>query len=297
MVSDFEQRLAEVLGARLPAPFTGRVDVPPGANTGERPRLLVGVSELRMLEPEFRSVRPELVPGANDPRRVLRLGCSVGVVAQRAAAQTRADQLLLIDAALFALGDDGFRDGSALRDDGDQGFFIQSLRIAGASTAFDSSDAVQAIQLAAEGLFWPIGSAGETGAPIEEVRVRGNVLPIAVEFARALLVAGAGPVEFSLRVSALPNMRVTEGAASALAPSTLAVTVLAANGGAGQGSLSGGDAGASGVRLLPVVDGMATVSYTPPPQAAREQLLIALPNESGGLGIELQRVPLRVRGG
>ncbi len=56
MISEFEQRLAGVLGPRLSGAFKNKVQVAPGA--GNRPRMLVGVTraeheEIAVVCPDF----------------------------------------------------------------------------------------------------------------------------------------------------------------------------------------------------------------------------------------------------
>ena len=65
MLTEFEIRLADVLGNRLPAPFGGRVrrrGAP--APNGNGPVVRVGVDAIEPLEPDFGSVRPEVVAGS-----------------------------------------------------------------------------------------------------------------------------------------------------------------------------------------------------------------------------------------
>jgi hypothetical protein len=47
--------------------------------------------------------------------------------------------------------------------------------------------------------------------------------------------------------------------------------------------------------VLAVADGVATVRYTPPGQAAVDHLIVRLENNEGGPGIELGRFRLPVR--
>jgi len=85
-------------------------------------------------------------------------------------------------------------------------------------------------------------------------------------------------------------------AASAIPFGSLAFAVFAADGGPGAGTLAGGTPGAPGVRVVPLVDNAATVTYTPPAEMGSEQLVIAIEDHEGGQGLELRRVPLRIRG-
>jgi len=154
MIAEFEQRFAQVLGARLPAPFTGGVDVPPGQPAGSVPRLILAVSEMTVIEPDFRSRRPEVVTGSPNPRRVVRLECTVTIEVRRAGNHSRVDQMQVLDAALFALGDEQLLSGSALNDNTDRGFFIQAMRVTGAGAPLDTpTQGPVSINVVARGLF------------------------------------------------------------------------------------------------------------------------------------------------
>jgi hypothetical protein len=61
----------------------------------------------------------------------------------------------------------------------------------------------------------------------------------------------------------------------------------------GKGTLVGH---VGGVRLVPLTDNQATVTYQPAAEAAADELLIALDNGTNGLGIEIGRFRLSVRG-
>src|SRR6266508_4543656 len=99
MIAAFEQRLADVLGTRLPVPFRGRVSVAPAPPPAAQPAVVVAVEGATTVEPDLGSRRPELTPGANDPRRVLRLNCSVAIWVLAANNADRRQQLEGIDAA------------------------------------------------------------------------------------------------------------------------------------------------------------------------------------------------------
>jgi hypothetical protein len=75
----------------------------------------------------------------------------------------------------------------------------------------------------------------------------------------------------------------------------LVVQLFAAGHRPGLGTLLGGDAGASGSRLLPLIEGTATFSYVPPAVAANDELVVALGDGAGGPGVELGRFTLTVR--
>ena len=114
MLLEFEQRLADVVGSRLPAPFTGRVDVAPGPDPTDEVRLILGVQSTTPLDADFLSHRDVRLPGSTDFRRVLKLRCVVGVEARTS--EGRSGQMSALDAALFVLDAPDFRDASALGD-------------------------------------------------------------------------------------------------------------------------------------------------------------------------------------
>src|SRR5688572_15881772 len=114
MIAEFEQRLVEVLGSRLPDPFTGRVVVAGGQEGGAQSRVVVGVVQATPLEPDFRHRRAEVVPGSADGRRVARLECRVALTVHPGQNGTRTQQMQLLDATLFALGAEDVLTGTAL---------------------------------------------------------------------------------------------------------------------------------------------------------------------------------------
>lgn len=282
-----------MLGTRLPAPFTNRVQVAPGSSSAASPRVIVAVTRAERIDPEIGTRRPEVVPGSADRRRVLRLRCTVGIEVEPQTGAGRAQQLRAVDAALYALDAADFQSGEALPDAADPGFFIQDLRLVESVTPLDPTEkdaAPVGVTLRAEGWFWPVGEAGEAGVPIGEVRVRGVGLPVAVAPERSTLVAGGPPVDFTVTVGSSGPVRV-DGDLPPLPFGSLAFALE----GTDAGTLSGGSAGADGVRLVDVVDGAATITYTPPAAPATGELVVALDDGEEGLGVELGRYRLRVR--
>ena len=156
MISDFEQRLADVLGTRLPAPFAGRVEVAPVSPSGPHPMIVLGVQQVEHAVADIGSQRPEIVPGSDDRRRVLRLKCSVGIEIHPGAGDDREQQMQGVDVALYALDAPDFQDGSALVEEGDSGFLIQKMAIVEALAPLDP-EAPEAspvgLTLSAEGWF------------------------------------------------------------------------------------------------------------------------------------------------
>ena len=297
MIAEFEQRLANVLGGRLPAPFTGRVAVAPGFSAGNQPRLLIGVRSTEPIAPDLGSQRPEAAPGADDPRRVLRLRCLVGLECFAGGNGGRAQQVQALDAALYALDAPDLRNGSALAASGDPGFLIQEMRLLGSTAPLDPGGAEEPVglTLAAAGWFWSVGVVGEAGEPIQEVRLRGGLLPISLRPEDPPLVAGGPEIDLTLRFGPLGLLRLAD---PPLPPQTfgrIGASLIGASGGLGAGTLSGGEAGAAGIRLYPLTDGQATLTYEPPDEATVDTLVVALDDGEGGLGLELGRVALKVR--
>ncbi|HLF78901.1 MAG TPA: hypothetical protein VJB57_15590 [Dehalococcoidia bacterium] len=300
MISEFEQRLADVLGTRLPPPFTGRVDRPPGQDPADGPVILLGVQRATTLDPDIGSRRPELAPGSNDHRRVLRLSCSVGIEVRPADGEARAQQLLGLDALLYELDAPDMLSGGALVEDGDTGFVIQTMRLVEARAPLLPSAPeapVFGLTLEADGWFWPVGVVGQAGIEIGEIRVRGVALPLFLLPDNLRLVAGGDAVELTLRVPPLASLRLREDGINPMAFGRLAVGLFDAGGRPGAGTLAGGAAGEGGVRLFDVVNGEATLTYTPPAEAGADVLVVSMEDGENGLGIEVGRFPLVVREG
>ncbi len=296
MISEFERRLADVLGPRLPAPFTGRVDVPPGTLPGGKPVILVGVTHVEPVERYMGSQHPEIVPGANDPRRVLRLICDVSIQVFPGPSQGRPQQMLGLDAVLYALDAPEFRDGTALAGPADPGFLIQSLQAVDGAAVLDPSapDAVPpGLTLKADGWFWPVGVPGQAGVAIGEIRIRGVIYPLEISPPQPLLTAGGAPVDLTVRVGSFDPIRVHELPLPELLFGSLAFVVLGPGGRPGKGTLVDS---VDGLRLVPLVDNQAVVTYQPPDEPARDELVVGLDNGADGLGIEIGRFPLNVQG-
>jgi hypothetical protein len=300
VIAAFETRLAEVLGARLPLPFRGRVTQPPLPAASANPDLLVSVEAAEPAQPDFGSVRPELAPGVNDPRRVVRLACDVAVRVRPGTGSGRAQQMAGLDAALYLLDAPDMRDGTALRSGGDPGFLIERMAIVGLDSPADPADPEAedfAVRLRADGWFWPAGEPGRTGAIITEIRVRGATLPVLVTPAAPELTAGGGPVELTITIGGFGTMiqRGRNAPVTTLPFGMLALTLEAPGGRPGLGTLTGGVAGQPGVRTVAVGEGVAQVNYAPPAEPAFEELIIALEGEPGQIGLEIGRFGLRTR--
>jgi len=289
LLSEFETRLADVLGARLPVPFRGRVDVAPGRDDAQ---VVLSVRRVEPLDEHLFGMRPEVVPGAPTHRRVVRLGCDVGLDVRLLANQVRSTQLLAIDSLLYELDEPGFRSGARLRptDGSDPGFLLQRMFVS-------LSDPPQSITLRAEGLFWPPNVPGETGVKIDFAQVRVSVQPIILVPARPRLNAGGETLELVIEFGATGTMRIERGGRVTSLPfGSVVVGVEDTGGRPGAGTLSGGNAGPGRARTIAVTQGRAAFQYTPPPQPALDQLVVSLDDGEGGIGVELGRFPLEVRG-
>jgi hypothetical protein len=208
----------------------------------------------------------------------------------------------MLDAILFALDASDFRDGSALVGGDDPGFLIERMRLAGHTMPLlPSSDNLAGITVIAEGWFWPVGTPEQEGPEIQEALVRAGFLPVQMVPAVPRLRSGGDPVELTLRFGTVGTMRLRGGDTlpDSLAFGSLALTVLDDGGRPGAGTLAGGTAGEGAgdevVRVVPVGDGVATVTYTPADVAGIDYLVVSLEDGENGRGVELARFPLEVR--
>jgi hypothetical protein len=300
MISEFEQRLVEVLGTRLPAPFSGRVKIAGAPSAGDAPLLIAGVAKAVPAEPQLGNQQPLVVPGSADPRRVVRLKCTVEIRAVPDAG--RPQQVAALEAVLYALDAPDFQTGQALAAPGDPGFLIERMQIGEAvwplePAAGDESHCL--LSLLAEGFFWPVGVAGEAGRQIGEIRIRGLALQVAIAPSQPDVVAGGPAIELLVSVGKIGALRLTNGAppVAPLPFDSLAFALAAPGGGPGAGTLGGGVAAADGVHFAQLNNGSAAITYTPPAQAATEQLIVGFDGGAGGLGVEIGRFPIRVREG
>lgn len=302
MISEFQTRFAEVLGERLPAPFSGRVHVAPapeGPGNPTVPALRVGVTEAR---PRPTGIGggdfTQVVKGANAPRRVLALQCTVRVEVFPLAsddAAGRAAQMQLLESAAFQLGAADMRNGAALEDQDtpDPGFLVHKLHLNtmhapfGAELEDEDPEPSLELRLDLEGWFWPVGQPGVSGTAIQETRVRGVSLPLALE-AAAALTAGGAAVDFVLRLGPIVQPR----AASQLDPDFQSLA-LSVDG----GSISSADAlpgSTAQLLLINVSDGAAAFSITPPAEAGRIDLRAAFDDGDGGAGLQFAEFRLVV---
>lgn len=290
MLAAFETRLAEVLGASLAAPFTGRVTVAPQTAAGDGPIVQVSVGAVRRIEPDLGAFRQEQPPGLPTRRRVARLEADVAIRVTAAGDDGggRPQVVSGVDALLYLLDDAEFRSGEALAQPGDQGFLLHSLHINGASVPDDSSTA--RIDLTASGWFWPVGEPGAAGIEVGEVHVRQFSLPVILQTPG--LVAGAGAADLSVGFGRAGTMQVEADAVSTLPFGQVSVSVLSPDGSPGAGALGGGAAGGPGERLLDVGAGGAAFTYTPPAGPGVDILVLRAVQADGGAGVEIARFDL-----
>lgn len=293
MISDFEQRLVDVLGGRLPAPFAGHAHVAPGPAGDADPAVVVRVESAMPLESGLGGEARQVVPGAADPRRVVRMACVVEIAVAPESGQGRAQQMQGVDAVLYLLDAPDFRNGAALAGGApDPGFLIRSMHMKDVRTPpvmlpGGTSDERGLVRFDAEGWFWPTGTAGEAGIEIESVRIRGALAPVTLMPAAPRGIAGGDPIDLTLRVR---EMAKPEGGD----PDTFSALVLRlvnSSGGPGAGSLAGA---VDGILVVDVVAGEASFSYEPPDDPARLELVVALDDGDGGAGLELERFPITV---
>ena len=299
MIADLEQRLAEVIGAALPAPFTGTTAVAPGPAAGPDPALVLGTTTVNPLAPDFGSdSRPEQPPSVADPLRVVRASCTLLIEIRPGAGQGRAQQLAGLDALLYLLDGPEFRSGTALGDGTDHGFVLDSMRVLDARTQPDPatpSEPPVVLNLVAQGWFWPPGTPGTAGAPAVEIRLRGVDLPLSANVPRLVAGAPATTLDLSLPVTGPLRLHSPDGPALPELPfGSLALRLAGPGDKPGAGALSGGTAGADGVIFVPVTADRSSVQYTPPAAPARDTLVVALDDGTNGVGAELARVTLLV---
>jgi hypothetical protein len=287
MLREFERRLADVLGAGLPSPLAGAVDVLPGVSQS---RVLVSVAHAAPVEKDFLSSRSEEVPGAAGSRRIVRLRCDVSLQVRQLSNQDRDDRISAFDAVLFFIDDPAFRSGRSLDGgDPDPGFVLHQL-------ALRSCEPPALLTLDAEGFFWPVGTPGQTGEPIERIRTRLVAEPLLLEPAAPLLVAGGPQVDLVVRLGSEGGMDVREGGVDRRPFGDLVLRLTDAGGRPSAGTLAGGAAGPAGSRRVPLSNGAASFQYTPPGEPTVDVLHVAFENAEGDAGMEIGHLRLHVRG-
>lgn len=296
MLAEFESRLADFLGANLAVPFAGRVDVAPGPAPGNEPSITVAVVEARRLAPDFGSTRPEIAPGADDPRRIVRLDLDIAIEVR--AADGRAQTIAGIDALLYELDSPDVRTAPTLQSPADDpGFVLERLAVGSALT--DPDTGLPRVVVHAVGWFWPPDAPGITGEPIAEARVRTVARPVELAPWPVLLRAGDDPVTFTLTMGAEGTTVIDGTSLAADEFGALAVRVLDAGGRPGAGTLSGGGAGPDSTTIVTLTDGTTTLEYAPPAEPAADHLIVSVARADTGdgpdIGIELARFSIDVR--
>ncbi len=301
MLADLESRLADVLGSRLPGPLAGRVFVTPGPAATDQTALLVGVSRAEVVEQNFGTGRrPEVVPGASGPRRVVRLRCDIRIEVRPGDGDTRDQTMAALDALLYELDDPELRSASALSAPGDPGFVLdaQLPEAVWIAPKEEGGGGLPAVELRAEGWFWPPDTPGISGDKIVAALVRTATLPIGLQPWPLLLRAGDPAIPLTLLTGAGGTARVARDATTVSPFGELAVRVLDAGGRPGAGTLSGGAAGPGDSRLITVVNESAAITYQPPAAPAVDQLVVHVARADTGagpaVGAELARFPLAV---
>lgn len=297
MISHFESRLADLLGTRLSAPFAGRVDVEPGPTATNAPAITVAVVEARPLEPDFGSVRPEAAPGADDPRRVVRLDCDVHVSVRPADGQGRAQTVAALDGLVYLLEEPALRRPGTLGSPADDpGFLLEALAVRSLLTA--PAVGRPRLEVGALGWFWPPNAPGQTGVAIREAHIRHARLPVSLEPWPLLLRPGDPRVTFTVDVHAVGTTVVDLDGVTTSGFGEVAIRLVDHGGRPGAGTLGGGVAGPDGTRIVPIDDGRTSVDYTPPAQSAVDHLVVSIARPDTGdgpaVGSELARFSLVV---
>lgn len=276
VIGELERRLGDVLAARLPASVADEVTV-----------AVVGASRI---EDDWHGRRPETVPGAGTPRRVVRLRCALTF---QVGGPDRAARLTGLDTLLYALDDPALRTALAPAPGTDPGFQLHTMVVDALTTPLVPDDEHPvAVTATATGLFWPVGTPGVDAGEITELQVRAGRVPITVRMPATPFTAGGAAAAIDLVVVPVGGLTIRADGTTVRPLDRIAVRLTTAGNRPGAGTLSGGSAGAAaGVRLLDLADGATSVTYTPPAAAARDVLEIALARE-GTLGTALARVPL-----
>ena len=241
MLSEFEQQFQTTLRSRLPAGIRDRVQVATGA--ANQKGILVGISTAEPMPTEFGSVRSEITPGIDIPRRVVRLSCTLNCTfIPTNSSQNRSNLMELLGQVLYALDDSDVRDGSAFRDEqADPGFLIQSMKVENLESPFaihtTNAEHLQ-LSLIAKGWFWPIGEPGQAGIEIGEIRLRGGIHPVLLTPADPFLVANDPALTLTITFEARGTSRITANGLDSDAFGNVAARLEKEDGTLGAGTLS-----------------------------------------------------------
>ena len=162
-----------------------------------------------------------------------------------------------------------------------------------------------AVELRAEGWFWPPNTPGVAGVAITSALVRTAMLPIGLQPWPLSLRPGDPAVALTLRIGSLGprciisrTVAITSSRESRRGRQARASVLFPGGGGGsggrpGAGSVSGGTAGPQGSRLVTVSADTAAFTYQPPGAPADDQLVVCVARADTGagasVGIELAR--------
>ena len=295
MLSEFEQQFRTTLRTRLPAEIRDHVQVATGSTNQKG--ILVGIRSAEPVPEEFGSVRSEIAPGVNVPRRVARLRCMLDCsLVPVNGSQDRAILMTWLGQILYLLDDSEVRTGTAFTSDAaDPGFLIQSMKIEGLESPFEihanEPDRLQ-LSLTADGWFWPVGEPGQAGVEIGEIRIRGAIYPLLLTPANPVFVANGPALNLTISFDARGTSRITASGLDSESFGNLAARLEKEDGTAGAGILSGGTPGDSGIRLLPVTDDHVELIYTPPAIPGKDILLLSIDDNESSNGLDIARFTL-----
>ena len=295
MLSEFEQQFQTTLRTRLPADIRNQVQVSTGANSQKG--ILVSVRSAQPVSDEFGTIRPEIAPGINLPRRVVRLRCLMDCsFVPVNNSQSRAVLMNWLDHVIYALDNTDVRTGEAFVGvEVDPGFLIQSMSIETLDTPFaihaTDPDRLQ-LSLTADGWFWPVGEAGQAGIEIGEIRLRGAIYPVLLTPANPVLVANGPTIDLTITFEARGASRITASGLGSTGFGNVAVRLEKEDGTVGAGTLTGGTPGDNGIRLLAVTEDHIELSYTPPAVPGKDILLLSMDDNVSSIGIDMARFAL-----
>ncbi|HEY1175950.1 MAG TPA: hypothetical protein VGF17_07305, partial [Phytomonospora sp.] len=222
--------------------------------------------------------------------------CVLTAVVEHADGAGREQQIAGLDALGYALDDPGLLKALDPPPATDPGFQLDLLDLTALSAPTDPADGPVRATVSVLGSFWPTGTAGASGPEVVEIHVRAGLAPIELVLPPDPFTAGGPAGTVTLRVGGVGTLRLRDTGPATEAFGRLALRLVAAGGKPGAGGLSGGAAGSEpGVRLVDLADGVASVTYTPPADAARDFLVVALADAGGGSSTELGRALLEVR--
>lgn len=303
MITEFEQKLAQYLNTSLPSPFTGRVSVADGTkkNPGPHPAVTVGVTQCRTASADIGSTRPEIVPGSSDFRRVLRLQCMVNIAVYPSNSGKRPEEISGVESIFYLLDSPDVKNGKALLEIGDPGFVIQSLHVTELNVPFfvsPSSSTAAGLTLTADGWFWPVGVAGQTGIKIGTIRIREIIYTVLVEPMTLYLITNGSPQSLTITLSTTgPVIQTADSVSTETEFGGIYCYLIRPDGQPPSGTLSEGVDTGNGIHQYTITSGHIMLTYTPGALSGTEVLVITLDNGRGEPGIEIGRYNLNVMQG